>query len=141
MAVQDPHERNNRVIEEFRANAGVVGGSQEGRPVILLTTTGAKSGRPYTTPVMFLRDGDRLAVFATHGGSPRHPDWYHNLVANPTVTVEVGAEKYQAKATPLTGGPERDRLYGKQAELFPQFADYQAKTSRVIPVVILERTA
>jgi deazaflavin-dependent oxidoreductase (nitroreductase family) len=141
MAVQDPHERNRRVIEEFRANAGQVGDSHPGRPVILLTTTGAKSGRPYTTPVMFLRDGDRLAVFATHGGSPRHPDWYHNLVANPTVTVEVGAEKYQAKATPLTGGAERDRIYGRQAELFPQFADYQAKTTRIIPVVLLERTA
>jgi len=139
MAVQDPHERNRRVIEEFRANAGQVAGSQAGRPVILLTTTGAKSGRPYTTPVMYLRDGGRIAIFATHGGSPRHPDWYHNLVANPTVTVEIGSEKFEAKATPLTGGPERDRLYGQQAELFPQFADYQSKTTRVIPVVLLER--
>src|SRR5688572_13128665 len=85
--VVNPRERNQRVIEEFRANGGKVTGTHEGRPILLLTTTGAKSGRPYTTPVMYLRDGDRLAVFATHGGSPKHPDWYANLVANPTVTV------------------------------------------------------
>src|SRR3954451_23115631 len=104
--MQDARERNRRVIEEFRANRGQVGGSQGGRPVILLTTTGAKSGRPYTTPVMFLKHQDKLAVFATHGGAPRHPDWYHNLVANPRVIVEVGDETYSAKATPLTGGPD-----------------------------------
>jgi deazaflavin-dependent oxidoreductase (nitroreductase family) len=127
-------------MEEFRANAGVVGGTHEGRPILLLTTIGAKSGRPYTTPVMYLREGDRLAVFATHGGSPGHPDWYHNLIANPVVTVEIGTEEFKAKAMPLTGGPERDRLYGRQAELFPQFADYQKRTTRVIPVVLLERT-
>ncbi|MBM2812435.1 MAG: nitroreductase family deazaflavin-dependent oxidoreductase [Chloroflexi bacterium] len=105
---------------------------------MLITTTGAKSGRPYTTPVMYLRDGDRLAVFATHGGSPTSPDWYHNMVANPVITVEVGAETYQARAT-VAAEEERVRLYTRQAELFPNFAEYQQKTTRKIPVVLLER--
>ena len=131
-------DRNRQVIEEFRANRGVVSGSHANRPLLLLTTTGAKSGRPYTTPVMYLRDGERIAVFATHGGSPSHPDWYHNLVAHPTVTVELGGEKFNAKATPISG-PERDALYARQVQLFPQFGDYQQKTTRVIPVVLLER--
>jgi deazaflavin-dependent oxidoreductase (nitroreductase family) len=133
--MDDTRIRNQRVIEAFRANGGQV----EGRPLLLLTTTGAKSGRPYTTPVMYLQDGDRLAIFATHGGAPRHPDWYVNLVAHPTVAVEVGPERFQASATPLTGGAEHDTLYARQAERYPQFADYQQKTTRVIPVVILER--
>src|SRR5580765_6881866 len=133
--MQDARDRNRRVIEEFRANRGQVSGTHTGRPVLLLTTTGAKSGQPYTTPVMFLKEGNKLAIFATHGGSPRHPDWYHNLIAHPTVTVEEGAETYSAKATALTGGPERDALYARQSELFPQFGEYQQKTSRVIPVV------
>jgi deazaflavin-dependent oxidoreductase (nitroreductase family) len=137
-AVQDPRERNRRVIEEFRANGGKVAGQQAGRPLLLLTTTGAKSGKPYTTPVMYLRDGERLAIFATHGGSPTHPDWYHNLVAHPTVTVELGAEKFEAQASPTTG-TERDALYARQAELYPQFGEYQQRTTRIIPVVILER--
>ncbi|HZT05461.1 MAG TPA: nitroreductase family deazaflavin-dependent oxidoreductase [Chloroflexota bacterium] len=137
--MQDPRERNRRVIEEFRANRGIVGGQQAGRPLLLLTTIGAKSHKPYTTPVMYLRDGDRLAIFATHGGSPTHPDWYHNLVANPMVTVEIGAERYSARAT-VASGTDRDALYARQAQLFPQFADYQRKTSRIIPVVILQRT-
>ena len=136
--MQDARERNRRVIEEFRANSGKVMGQNAERPLILLTTTGKKSGNPYTTPVMFLRDGDRLAVFATHGGSPTHPDWYHNLVAHPTVTVELGTETLQAGASVATGA-ERDDLYARQAELFPIFAEYQQKTTRKIPVVILER--
>ncbi len=133
--MHDPRERNRRVIEEFRAS----GGNVENRPLLLLTTMGAKSGRPYTTPVMYLRDGDRLAVFATHGGSPTHPDWYHNLVAHPRVTVEIGSERFESEARTISG-PERDALYARQAELFPQFADYQQKTTRTIPVVILERS-
>jgi deazaflavin-dependent oxidoreductase (nitroreductase family) len=136
--MNDARERNQRVIEEFRENGGKVGDRHQGRPILLLTTTGARSGRPYTTPVMYLRDGNRLAVFATHGGSPTHPDWYHNLVAHPTVTVEVGTETYSARAT-VAPRPERDELYARQAELYPQFADYQTRTSRVIPVVLLER--
>ncbi len=137
-SVQDARERNQRVIEEFRANGGRVGDRHEGRPILLLTTTGAKSGKPYTTPVMYLRDGERLAIFATHGGSPRHPDWYHNLVAHPIVTVELGTETFSARAT-VASRPERDALYARQAALYPQFAEYQERTTRVIPVVLLER--
>jgi deazaflavin-dependent oxidoreductase (nitroreductase family) len=138
--MRDPRERNRLVIEEFRANGGQVGDRHQDRPLLLLTTTGAKSGKPYTTPVMYLRDGERLAVFATHGGSPSHPDWYHNLVAHPTVTVEVGSETFTARAT-VAPRAERDALYGRQAALYPQFAEYQERTTRVIPVVLLERIA
>ena len=134
----DMKDWNRQLMEEFRANGGKVGGMWEGRPLLLLTTTGAKSGRRYTTPTMYLPDGDRLLVFASKGGTPTNPDWYHNLVAHPEVTVEVGGETFDADATVLTG-EERDRLYAKQAELFPQFGEYQTKTSRKIPVVALER--
>ncbi len=129
---------NSRTVEEFRANGGKVGGVWKDRPLLLLTTTGSKSGKRHTTPTMYLHDGDRLLIFASKGGAPTHPDWYHNLRVNPHVTVEVGGETYEATATVLTG-EERDRLYGRQAELYPQFADYQAKTTRKIPVIALER--
>jgi len=131
-------ERNQAVIDEFRANSGRVGGRWEGGQLLLLTTTGAKSGRRRTTPVVYMTDAARLLVFASHGGRPTSPDWYHNLVANPTVTVEVGNEKYEAKAAVLSG-EERDRLYALQAEKAPAFAQYQANTSRKIPVVALEK--
>lgn len=136
--MRDFRERNRQVIEEFRASGGKVGGQNANRPLLLLTCVGAKSSKPYTTPVMYLRDGERLAIFATHGGSPTSPDWYHNLVAHPTVTVEIGTESYEARAS-VTTGAERDELYGRQAELYPQFAEYQQRTTRKIPVVILER--
>ncbi|GGO01405.1 hypothetical protein GCM10010116_02600 [Microbispora rosea subsp. aerata] len=133
---------NAKIIEEFRANAGRVGGPFEGVSLLLLTTTGAKTGAARTNPVAYLRDGDRLLVFASYAGAPRNPDWYHNLLANPTVTVEVGdgtaIETFTATATPLEG-EERDRMYARQAELVPVFAEYQARTSRVIPVVALHR--
>jgi deazaflavin-dependent oxidoreductase (nitroreductase family) len=129
---------NSRTIEEFRSNGGKVGGVWKDRPLLLLTTTGAKSGKRHTTPTMYLREGDRLLVFASKGGAPTHPDWYHNLQVNPRVTVEVGGEAYEATATVLKG-EERDRLYARQAELYPQFADYQRKTTRKIPVIALER--
>lgn len=129
---------NSRTIEEFRANGGKVGGYWNGKPLLLLTTTGGKSGKRHTTPTMYLRDGDRLLVFASKGGAPTHPDWYHNLRTHPQVTVEVGDETFEATATVLTG-EERDRLYARQGELYPQFADYQKKTSRKIPVIALER--
>ena len=135
----DSHERNRLVIEDFRANAGNAGGRWADRPLLLLTTTGRKSGNPYTTPVMFLKDGDRLAVFATHGWSPTHPDWYLNLVAHPTVTVEVGGTTFEARAL-TAADAERDRIYARQAELYPQFGEYQQRTTRKIPVVLLERT-
>jgi deazaflavin-dependent oxidoreductase (nitroreductase family) len=129
---------NAKIIEEFRANGGKVGGGWAGRDLLLLTTTGAKSGQPHTNPVVFLRDGERLLIFGSKAGAPTHPDWYHNLVAHPVVMVEVGAERYEATATVLTG-EERDQFYAKQAQVSPAFADYQKKTSRVIPVVALTR--
>jgi deazaflavin-dependent oxidoreductase (nitroreductase family) len=125
-------------IDEFRANGGRIGGRFEGRPVLLITTKGAKTGRPHTTPMMYLREDGHLYVFASKGGAPTHPDWYWNLVANPTVTVELGTERFEATATSLADG-ERDRVYARQSELYPQFADYQRKTERLIPVVELTR--
>jgi deazaflavin-dependent oxidoreductase (nitroreductase family) len=130
---------NTQIIEEFRANAGKVGGSWEGRDLLLLTTTGRKSGRKHTTPMVFTRDGDRLLVYASKAGAPTHPDWYLNLVADPRVVVEAGDERYDAIATPLEGD-ERERAFREQAERSPTFAEYQAKTDRVIPVVALTRT-
>ena len=129
---------NARIVEEFRANEGRVGGMFEGRPMALLTTTSRKTGKKRTNPLMYLRDGDRVFVFASWGGAPRDPGWYRNVVAHPDVEVEVGTERYPARATVVTG-EERDRLYAKQAETWPQFAEYQEKTDRVIPVVALER--
>lgn len=128
---------NRQTIEQFRANGGKVGGFWEGKPLLLLTTTGAKSGQRHTTPIMYLRDGDRLLVFASKRGAPTNPAWYHNLVAHPHVTVEVGTETYEATATVLNG-EERNRFYARQAELYPQFGEYQANTTRKIPVIALE---
>jgi len=124
------------IIEEFRANAGRLGGSWEGRDLLLLTTAGRKSGRPHTKPVVYTRDGDRLLVYASKGGAPSHPDWYLNLAADPRVVVEVGSDRYDAIATPLEGA-ERDREFAAQAARNPVFGDYERKTSRVIPVVAL----
>ena len=135
---EERRARNDRLIEEFRANAGAVGDNWAGRPLLLISTKGAKSGKPHTNPVMFMKDGDRWLVFATRGGAPYSPDWYHNLVANPVVTVEVGADTFEADTTTLTG-EERDRLYAKQAAEYPQFGEYEKKTTRVIPVVALTR--
>jgi deazaflavin-dependent oxidoreductase (nitroreductase family) len=130
---------NEALIKEFRANEGKVGGRFEGRPVLLLTTTGAKSGRKFTIPLVYLQDGDRRLIFASKAGSPTNPDWYHNLVANPEVTVELGTERFQAQAR-VTEGEERDRLYDAMAEQMSFFAEYQRKTERRIPLVVLERT-
>ena len=129
---------NAQVIEEFRANQGRVGGRWEGRDLLLLTTRGRRTGREYTTPMVYTRDGDRLLVYASQGGAPAHPDWYLNLVANPDVIVEVGAERYDAVATSLEG-EERDREFAAQVERSPQFGEYQKGTDRVIPVVALKR--
>lgn len=133
-----PSERNRAVIEEFRANAGQVGGNWTGRPLLLLTTTGVRSGRQHTTPAMYHREGDRRFVFASMGGAPKSPAWYHNLVANSRVTVEVGSERFEARAT-VVEGAERDRIYAEQAKNFPQFAEYEKRTTRKIPVVALDR--
>lgn len=129
---------NQANIDEFRATGGKISGIFTGKPVLLLTTTGAKTGKQRTNPLMYNTDGDRVLVFASKAGTPTHPDWYHNLVANPEVTVELGTETFKARASVLTG-EERDRLYKKQGEEFPQFADYQKKTTRKIPVIALER--
>ena len=129
---------NRAIIDEFRANGGKVGGQFAGAPLLVLTTTGAKTGKQRTHPLVYLPDGDRLIVFASKGGAPTSPDWYHNLVAHQTATVEVGNESFDVKATELTG-EARDRIFAKQAELMPGFAEYQEKTTRTIPVVALQR--
>ena len=127
-------DRNGPIIEEFRAN----GGNVEGRkfPVLLLTTTGDKTGEKRISPMAYQEGDDALYVFASRGGAPNHPHWYLNLVANPDVTVEVGSETYEATATPLSG-EEHDLIYAKQTAGFPQFGEYQEKTDRIIPVVAL----
>jgi deazaflavin-dependent oxidoreductase (nitroreductase family) len=129
---------NTKIIEEFRAGDGKVGGPFEGAPMLLLHTTGAKSGVERVNPMMYLDlDGGRY-VFASKAGADSHPDWYHNLVANPTVTVELGSETYDATAVSVAGG-DRDRIFAEQARRYPGFAEYQVKTSRVIPVVEIRR--
>jgi deazaflavin-dependent oxidoreductase (nitroreductase family) len=129
---------NLAVIEEFRANQGKVGGAMKGMPIVLITMTGAKTGRTLTRPLCYSRDGDRIVIIASYGGAPKNPPWYHNLVKNPLVTVEVGAEKFQARAVQVSG-PERKRLFEAQAKIMPFFNDYQAKTKREIPLFTLNR--
>ena len=136
MTDQDTY--NRQLIEEFRADRDKGGGAMKGRPLLLLTTTGAKSGQLRTKPMMYIPDGDRLLVIASNAGAPTHPDWYRNLVAHPEVTVEVGNETFKAIAT-VTEGLERQRLWSRVVELYPFFADHQAKTSRQIPVIVLRR--
>ena len=131
-----PSEYNQKVINEFRANGGQVTG--RGRTVLLLHTIGAKSGKEHVTPVAHTRNGDRYVIIASKGGAPRHPDWYYNIVANSKVTVEAGTEKFQAEAT-VVSEPERTRLYNQMSAVMPGFAEYQKKTDRVIPVVMLTR--
>ncbi len=133
-----PNSFNEGVIAEFRANEGKVGGPFAGAPMMILTTTGAKSGQARVSPLVYTTDGDRFVIIASKAGAPTNPDWFRNLVANPEVTVEVGTEKFQAKAT-VAEEPERTRLYDAQATLMPGFAEYQQKTTRQIPVVVLER--
>ena len=134
----DFDEMNRGVIEEFRANAGKVGGMFAGAPLILVHHTGAKSGTERIAPLVYFTENDRLFIFASKGGSDENPAWYHNLVANPDTKVEVGTETFPVTAKVLTGA-ERDDIYAKNAENQKQFSDYQAKTSRVIPVVELVR--
>ena len=133
-----PDDYNRQVIEEFRANEGKVGGVWEHTPLLMLTTTGAKSGERRITPMAYMPDGNHLIVFASAGGAPTHPGWYHNLLANPEVTVEVGTETFAAIAA-VTEGSERDRLWVKAVELYSSLAEHQAKTTRQIPVIALSR--
>ena len=129
---------NQKIIEEFRANAGKVGGPFEGRSMLLLHTKGAKSGAARVSPLVFQADGDRWVVFASYGGAPRHPAWFHNLKADPVVSIEVGAETVPVRAS-VAEGDERERLWSKQKADLPTFAAYEQKTDREIPVVVLER--
>jgi deazaflavin-dependent oxidoreductase (nitroreductase family) len=133
-----PKDFDRALIEEFRANDGKVTGRFAGRPLLILTTIGAKSGQPREVPLVYTTDGDRLVVIASKGGAPTNPDWFHNLVANPLTTVELPGETFAARAT-VPDGAERDRLFDAQAAEMPAFADYQRNTSRRIPVVVLER--
>ncbi|MFE2106887.1 nitroreductase/quinone reductase family protein [Kitasatospora sp. NPDC059463] len=132
---------NERIIKEFRENNGRVGGVFEGVPLVLLTTAGRRTGRPHTTPVVQLRDGGRYVVFASNGGGPEHPDWYHNLVASPQVTLETGTGEGRVKPLATRAvvleGEERDQLYERQCRVNPAFREYREKTTRVIPVVAL----
>jgi deazaflavin-dependent oxidoreductase (nitroreductase family) len=129
---------NQKIIEEFRASRDKGETPLEGRPLVLLTTTGAKTGRQHTTPVRPFYDGDRLYIIASKGGHPSDPDWFRNLTANPEVTVEAAGETFDAYAVVVTGD-ERERLWKAAVEVAPMFGDYEAKTTRQIPVVVLER--
>ena len=135
-------DMNREVVAEFRSNQGVVdtaaGGYFKGKPILILHTTGAKTGAERTNPLMYMDEGDRRFVFASKGGAPDNPDWYYNLKANPDVTVEMATGSYPAVASVITG-PERDRIYAEQVAAFPQFGEYEQKTTRKIPVVALDR--
>ncbi len=136
--MQDIHETNRRTIEEYRANRDNPDSPFKNRPLLLLTTIGAKSGQRRTTPMMYVRDGNRLLVIASNAGAPKHPDWYRNLLANPNVTVEIGNEVYEADAT-VTEGTERQQLWDSITKQYPFFAEHQAKITRQIPVIALSR--
>ncbi|MBD3646751.1 MAG: nitroreductase family deazaflavin-dependent oxidoreductase [Pseudomonadales bacterium] len=134
----DLKEFNESIIKEFRENNGVVGGDFEGAPMLILTTTGAKTGLTRENPLVFTRDGDRYIIIASYAGAPNNPPWYYNLVANPEVGVEIGSERFTARAEVL-GEPERSQRYERMAELMPAFHDYAKSTSRKIPVIALTR--
>jgi len=128
---------NQQIIDEFRANGGKVGGGFEGAPLLLLHTTGAKSGQERVSPVVYQDLGGSIAVFASKAGADTNPDWYHNLLAQPQVSIEIGGGSKDVTARVATGD-EREAIWAKQKELMPGFADYEANTDRVIPVVVLE---
>ncbi len=136
--MSDHDDFNQKLVEEFRENSGKVGGMFASTPLLILTTKGAKSGEPRVHPLAYSTDGDRYVVIASKGGAPTNPQWYHNVVANPDVTVEIGNEKFEAKAS-VAEGEERQRLFDNQAAIMPGFADYQRNTTRILPVIVLER--
>jgi deazaflavin-dependent oxidoreductase (nitroreductase family) len=136
--MSDMQDFNTSVINEFRANGGKVGGMFEGAPMVLITTKGAKSGVERVTPLMCLPDGESIAIFASMGGAPQSPAWFHNILANPIITVEYGTETFTARAEQAPPD-ERNRLYALQAQRYPQFAEYESKTTRTIPVVVITR--
>ena len=134
--MSSPNNWNDQIIKEFRANGGKVGGYFAGQPLLLLHTTGAKTGQERVNPVAYIREGEDLVIIASKSGAPTNPDWYHNLLANPQVSVEVGTETFQAKAT-VTAEPERSRLYKQMVAVMPGFGEYETKTTRKIPAVRL----
>ena len=138
--MSDQKAYNRKLIEDFRASRGVSDDPFAGRPLLLLTTTGARSGQRRTTPLMYVADRDRLLVIASNAGAPAHPDWYRNLLAHPEATVEVGADTYDVHAVVLEGA-ERQQLWDKIVESYPFFTEHQAKITREIPVIALERQA
>jgi deazaflavin-dependent oxidoreductase (nitroreductase family) len=131
---------NDRIIEEFRANDGRVGGPFQGAPILLLHHTGARTGAARVNPLAYQADGDRFVVFGSKGGAPTNPDWYHNLRANPQASIEVGTETIPVRAR-VAEGEERERIWNRQKELMPGFAGYEQRTPRQIPVIILERSS
>jgi deazaflavin-dependent oxidoreductase (nitroreductase family) len=132
-----PNDFNAGVIEEFRANGGTAGGMFEGKPLLLLHNVGAKSGTDFVTPLVYLADGDNWVIFASKGGAPNNPGWYHNLKAQPAVSIEIGSDTVEVTAEEATGD-ERNRLYSIQEEQQPQFVEYAQKTDRKIPVIVLK---
>jgi len=135
--MSEMNDFNQQIIDEFRANDGKVGGNFEGAPLLLLHTTGAKSGAERVSPIVYQDLGGSIAVFASKAGADTNPDWYHNLIAHPEVEVEVGADTKPVTARVATGD-ERETIWAKQKQVMPGFADYETKTDRVIPVVVLE---
>ncbi|MFT4040709.1 MAG: nitroreductase family deazaflavin-dependent oxidoreductase [Thermomicrobiales bacterium] len=138
ITLEDVIAMNTHVIDEFRSNGGKVGGLFEGAPLLLVTTTGAKSGQKRVFPLVYTMDGDRYVIIASKGGAPTNPDWYHNIAAHPEVTIEVGTESFPGRAE-IAAEPERTRIFDAHAEQQPQFHNYQRKTDRVIPVITITR--
>jgi deazaflavin-dependent oxidoreductase (nitroreductase family) len=138
-SISETSDFNERNIKEFRANHGRVGGGFEGAPLVLLHTTGARTGEPRVNPTMYLPDGERYLVFASKAGADTNPDWYHNLKAHPEIQIEIGDQTLAVHAEEVFG-PERDTLFERQATLFPGFAGYQRKTDRRIPVMALSKS-
>ncbi len=136
--MSSPSDFNQQVIAEFRANDGKVGGHFANTPLLLLTTTGTRSGHPRTSPLGYSTDDDRIIIIASYNGAPSHPAWYHNLVAHPEATVEVGSERFSARATVIEG-EKRARLWDRLTEQFSFLVEHQQKTTRQIPLVALER--
>ena len=136
ITVNERNDRNQRIIDEFHANDGKVGGRFEGKTLLLLHTIGAKSGQERVNPVAYVKDDGRYVVIASKGGAPTNPDWYYNLVANPDAKIEVGTETFPVHAEVMED-PERTRLYNKMVEMMPGFNDYRNKTTRKIPVFVL----
>ena len=138
MSTSEMNDWNQQIIAEFRANAGKVGGPFEGAPMVLVQHKGARTGTERTTPLMYLPNGDDVVIFASKAGAPDNPDWYHNLLANPETTAELGTETVAVRAR-VAQGDERDDLWTRQKQAYPQFQGYEDATDRVIPVVVLER--